>query len=77
MHPVVKARQPFGLFLDILDFKCVAVDGQDRTDDPDPMYMRFDSHGRIFRKCKDTNGCWERIPYDEISKWFHGLKPGS
>lgn len=73
MHPVVKARQPFGLFLDIMDFKCVAVDGKDVREGED-LYIRIDSHGRIFRKSKDTNGLWERIPNEEIAKFVAEYK---
>ncbi len=75
MHPVTKARKPFGLFLDIMDFKCVAIDGKEHESD-DPLYVRFDSHGRIFRKSKDTNGVWERIPNEELAKWFREYKIG-
>lgn len=74
MHPVTKARKPFGLFLDIMDFQCVAIDGKPYENEP--FYIRLDSHGRIFKKGKDTNGVWERIPDSEISKYIREYKMG-
>jgi hypothetical protein len=69
MDGVVESRKPFGLFLDIMDFKCVAVDGKPCNDEA-PFYLRFDSHGRMFRKSKDTNDVWELVPREDLVKWL-------
>ena len=69
----IKNRKPFVLFLDILDFKLVAVDGKKPYGAP--YYIRFDSKGRVFRKSKvETGGFWERMPKAEVDMWFRGRK---
>ncbi len=60
-HPVTKSRQPFGLFLDIMDYKLVAVDGKPSRDDGPGAFIRLDSHGRMFVKTEMTNNLWEKV----------------
>ncbi len=60
MH-VTKSRQPFGLFLDIMDYKLVAVDGKPSQDDGPGAYIRLDSHGRMFVKTDVTNNLWVKV----------------
>ncbi len=61
-HPVVRARKPFGLFLNILDFKLTRIDGKPVIEkDGNEMWLRLDSKGRIFRKSPETNNLWEKI----------------
>ena len=61
MHPVTKSRTPFGLFFDIMDYKCVAIDGKPALEAGGPMLLRLDSHGRVFVKTSDTNNLWEKV----------------
>ncbi len=71
MHPVTKSRQPFGLFLDIMDYKLVAVDGKPSRDDGPGSYIRLDSHGRIFVKTEGTNNLWVKggvLPTDILKR---------
>ncbi len=71
MHPVTKSRQPFGLFLDIMDYKLVAVDGKPSRDDGPGAYIRLDSHGRIFVKTEETNNLWVKagvLPTDILKR---------
>ena len=61
-HPVVRARKPFGLFLNILDFKLARIDGKPVIEDSGKeMWIRLDSNGRIFRKSPETNNLWEKV----------------
>ena len=71
MHPVTKSRQPFGLFLDIMDYKVVAVDGEPSREDGPGAYIRLDSHGRIFVKTETTNNLWVKagvLPTDILKR---------
>ena len=61
MDAVAKARKPFGLFFDIMDYKCVAIDGEPCPEVGGPIYIRLDSHGRIFIKTEDTNNLWQKV----------------
>ncbi len=61
MHPVTKSRTPFGLFFDIMDYKCIAIDGKPCPEAGRPIYLRVDSRGRIFVKTADTNNLWEKV----------------
>lgn len=62
-HPVVRARKPFGLFMDILDFRLMAVDGKPVKEGETNSFVRLDSKGRVFVKSESTDGLWERIPW--------------
>ena len=62
-HPVVRARKPFGLFMDILDFRLMAVDGKPVKEGETKSFVRLDSKGRVFVKSESTDGLWERIPW--------------
>lgn len=54
-----KKRVTAKLFLNILDFKLIAVDGQKVKE---PYFLRLDSHGRVFKKSREeTGGLWERV----------------
>lgn len=67
-HPVVRARRPFGLCMDILDFQIIAVDGKPAKEDEKDFFVRLDSKGRVFMKCKETGGLWERILWPPAKK---------
>lgn len=72
-HPVVRARKPFGLFVDILDFQLVAMDGKPVCEGDKDLFIRLDSKGKLFVKSKDTGGLWQRIPCAPI-QWHPAQK---
>ncbi len=76
MH-VKKSREPFGLFLDIMDYKLVAVDGKPSRDDGPGAYIRLDSHGRIFVKTEATNNLWVKggvLPTDILKRLWTSIE---
>jgi len=67
-HPVVRARKPFGLCYDILDFQIIAVDGKPAEEGQKDFFVRLDSKGKVFVKNEDTGGMWERVSWPPAQK---------
>ena len=65
-------RNPFRLFMDIIDFRCVAVDGEPCVDDD--LHVRFDSHGRVFTKSRVTNGLWTKCPKADVENFLESSR---